>query len=101
MKLIIAISILALIVWVFMSAVESRRLSKCVNPPRTHYWSRLARCQCGAILSEWFTYKGTMYHPECIGGCGWISPWVDHTEWRAYLRQVALNPPARAKRRSE
>jgi hypothetical protein len=41
-----------------------------------------AHCLCGERLSEWFIDQpgGCMYHPECVSGCGWVSPWASHQE---------------------
>ena len=41
-----------------------------------------AHCQCGQVLSEWFLYEGVMWHPTWAKGCGWISPWESHKEYR-------------------
>lgn len=45
-----------------------------------------AHCLCGARLSEWFIdgVGGSMWHPKYVRGCGWISPWGSHEEYREW-----------------
>lgn len=43
---------------------------------------RFAHCKCGQRMSEWFITEGVMWHPEFAHGCGWISPWADHADYR-------------------
>lgn len=44
--------------------------------------SQYAHCRCGQRMSEWFTNGGLMWHPVAARGCGWISPWADHEDYR-------------------
>lgn len=41
-----------------------------------------AKCRCGQRMSEWFVKDGYMWHPEFVRGCGWVSPWTDHEDYR-------------------
>jgi hypothetical protein len=46
---------------------------------------KFAHCQCGERMSEWFIKGGNMWHPDYFG-CGWVSPWSDHQEYRTAER---------------
>ena len=41
-----------------------------------------ARCKCGLVLSEWFLNGGAMWCPPEAGGCGLVSPWASHEEFK-------------------
>ena len=41
-----------------------------------------AYCKCGQRMSEWFLNDGLMWHPIFARGCGWISPWTGHEDYR-------------------
>ena len=45
-----------------------------------------AHCACGRRLSDWFTDdRGFMWCPTYIDGCGRVSEYGSHAEWRGGL----------------
>lgn len=38
---------------------------------------------CRQVLSEWFLRDGYMWHPEFVRGCGFVSEFSSHEEYRA------------------
>lgn len=41
-----------------------------------------AHCRCGKILSEWFVKDGRMWCCPYARGCGTVSDWSTHQEYR-------------------
>lgn len=66
--------------YLIISARRKCHESKC----RYEAERRLAHCRCGVVLSAWFVHDGYMWHPRYFG-CGWISPWPSHEDYRAAL----------------
>ena len=83
-KVVIAFVIAGVAAFFVLMAIYERR---CKERRAEH--PDLAHCRCGDIMSEWFVHEGLMWHPVFAGGCGWVSPWENHEDYRRAERPQA------------